>query len=99
MGWDSSGEGLTKVTFEQRPKVGDKGQAFLVTRRRMCATEERGVGPDMWWEMGSPYAWNRVNEAGIGEDKVREETVARSRQAVGPLLEVLAFLLSELRRL
>lgn len=46
--------------------------------------------------MGSPYAWSRVNEAGTGEDKVREETVARSRWAVGPLLEVLAFLLSEL---
>lgn len=39
-----------------------------------------------------------MNEAGIGDDKVREETVARLRRAVGPLLEVLAFLLSELWR-
>lgn len=54
VGWDSSGEGLTKVIFEQSPEVGDKGQAFLVTRGGMCVTEERGVGPDMWVGDGKP---------------------------------------------
>lgn len=39
MGWNNSWESLTKVTFEQRPEVGDKGQAFLVTRGRLHIAE------------------------------------------------------------